>query len=128
MSYGPQRPNPCPPGAHIAYMPEPTCAYPPPYPGRQMGAPSQQYTWIPPDQQRPQQLAHRPSGLGINAAEATSFAWSALSVAGATTGAYHGYARTNSIAGAVVWSLLGGIFPLITIPVSIYQGFGKPKK
>ncbi len=54
--------------------------------------------------------------------------YSILSIAGATTGAYHGYKRNNSVGWAVGWFLLGGLFPFITIPVSLAEGFGKPKK
>jgi len=55
------------------------------------------------------------------------YIWSALSLAGAGTGAYHGYKRNRgSVGWAIGWFLLGGIFPIITIPVSIAQGFGKP--
>ncbi len=52
---------------------------------------------------------------------------SALSIAGAATGAYHGYKRDRSVGWAIAWGLLGGAFPIVTIPVSIAQGFGKPK-
>lgn len=57
-----------------------------------------------------------------------SYVWGALSLAGAGTGAYHGYKRNRgSIGWAIGWFLLGGMFPVITIPVSLAQGFGKPK-
>ena len=56
------------------------------------------------------------------------YAYAALSVAGTTTGAYHGYRRNRgSIGWAIGWGILGGLFPFITIPVSLAQGFGKPK-
>lgn len=51
----------------------------------------------------------------------------ALSIAGAATGAYHGYKRNGSAGWAFGWFLLGGMFPYFTIPVSIAQGFGKPR-
>jgi hypothetical protein len=52
-----------------------------------------------------------------------------LSVAGIGLGAYHGYRRHNeSIGWALGWAALGGIFPVVTIPLSLAQGFGKPKK
>lgn len=54
--------------------------------------------------------------------------WSAASLAGTVMGAYHGYKRNDSVGWAIVWALLGGIAPIITIPVSIAQGFGEPKK
>lgn len=49
-----------------------------------------------------------------------------LSVAGAAIGAYHGYKRNGgSIGWAIGWSLLGGMFPVITVPVALAQGLGK---
>src|SRR5262245_29612494 len=57
--------------------------------------------------------------------------WSIASVAGTGIGAYHGYKRHNgSIGWAIGWALLGGLFPIITIPVAVAQGFpneGKKK-
>jgi hypothetical protein len=51
----------------------------------------------------------------------------AASLAGTATGAYHGYKRNHgSIGWAIGWGLLGGVVPIITIPVSLAQGFGKP--
>jgi hypothetical protein len=50
-----------------------------------------------------------------------------LSFVGMAAGAYHGYKRNNSIGWAIAWGLLGGIAPVITLPVSLAQGFGKPK-
>lgn len=62
---------------------------------------------------------------GVNQALLTTM--SLLSVAGAGSGAYHGYKRHHdSIGWALIWALLGGIAPVITIPVSLAQGFGKP--
>ena len=52
-------------------------------------------------------------------------AWAALSVAGMGLGAYHGYKRNNSVGWGVGWGLLGGLFPIFTIPISLAQGFGK---
>ena len=50
----------------------------------------------------------------------------ALSVAGAGLGAYHGYKRNASIPWAIVWAAAGAIFPIVTIPVAIAQGFSQP--
>lgn len=50
-----------------------------------------------------------------------------LHTAGFVAGVYHGYKRNKSIGWALGWGLLGGIFPYITIPVSLAQGFGKLK-
>jgi len=55
-------------------------------------------------------------------------AMQAAGMVGAVAGAYHGYKRNNSIAWALVWSVLGGSMPFFTIPVSVAQGFGKRKK
>lgn len=50
----------------------------------------------------------------------------ALSIAGTALGAYHGYRRNRgSVGWAIGWALLGGMFPVITIPVALAQGFGK---
>jgi len=49
-------------------------------------------------------------------------------VVGGATGAYHGYRRHRGSWGwALGWSLLGSIAPFVTVPVSLAQGFGKPK-
>jgi len=53
--------------------------------------------------------------------------WTLASVAGMGTGAYHGYKRNDSVGWAIGWAVVGGIFPVVTIPVSIAQGFGKRK-
>ena len=50
-----------------------------------------------------------------------------LALAGTGLGAYHGYRRTDSVGWAIVWGLLGGLFPIITIPVAFAQGFGQRK-
>jgi hypothetical protein len=76
-----------------------------------------------------------PPGMGIEQENLVSgwrpgpgyYLWSVLSVAGMGTGAYHGYKRNRgSVGWAIGWGLLGGLFPIITIPVSLAQGFGKP--
>ena len=51
----------------------------------------------------------------------------ALALAGTGLGAYHGYKRNESIGWAIAWGLLGGIFPIIAIPVAFAQGFGQRK-
>lgn len=54
--------------------------------------------------------------------------WRLASAAGAVSGAYHGYKRNGgSIGWAIGWFLLGGLFPMFTIPVSLAQGYGKPR-
>lgn len=63
--------------------------------------------------------------LGVS--EGVLTAMRLLSVAGAASGAYHGYRRHHdSIGWALTWGLLGGIVPIFTIPISLAQGFGKP--
>jgi hypothetical protein len=54
-------------------------------------------------------------------------AYSLASIAGAGMGAYHGYKRNNSWGWALGWAVLGSLVPVITIPVSFAQGFGKRK-
>ena len=51
-----------------------------------------------------------------------------LFIAGTTVGAYHGYKRNNSVGWAVAWGLLGGIVPIITVPIALAQGLGQPKE
>ena len=50
-----------------------------------------------------------------------------LAVAGAALGAYHGYKRDDSVGWAIWWSLMGGLVPIVTIPIALAQGFGQPK-
>ena len=67
------------------------------------------------------------TGTGQAAAgNAWTLAASTLGLVGTGLGAYHGYKRTGSIGWAIGWALLGGLFPIITIPVAIAQGFAKP--
>jgi len=54
-------------------------------------------------------------------------AWTAASIAGTAAGAYHGYKRNDSVGWAIAWGLLGGLFPIIVLPLAYAQGFGKRK-
>lgn len=64
------------------------------------------------------------SGLG----ELSTNVYELLSLAGTVAGAYHGYKRNRgSIGWAIGWAFLGAAFPVITLPVAIAQGYGKPK-
>jgi len=54
--------------------------------------------------------------------------WGALGVAGTAISAYHGYKRNKSVGWAIWWGLMGGIFPVVTVPVAFAQGFGKRAK
>lgn len=49
------------------------------------------------------------------------------SYVGAVSGIYHGYRRNNSLWWALGWMVVGSAFPFVTIPLSVAQGFGKPK-
>ena len=49
-----------------------------------------------------------------------------LAVAGTGLGAFHGYRRTGSVGWAIAWAILGGLFPIITLPIAYAQGFAKP--
>lgn len=50
-----------------------------------------------------------------------------LSLAGALSGAYHGYKRNRHAGWAFAWFLFGGALPIFSIPLSLAQGFAKPK-
>lgn len=54
--------------------------------------------------------------------------YGAARLVGATAGAYHGYKRNKSVWWALGWSMLGGAIPILSLPLSAAQGFGKPKK
>lgn len=54
-----------------------------------------------------------------------SAVWGAASLLGTALGAYHGYRRNNSVGWGVWWAVMGGLFPIVTVPVAIAQGFGK---
>ena len=84
------------------------------------------------------QIAHTamPALRGFGAADdATSpmrstigLVWSLASIAGMGLGAYHGYKRNDSVGWAIGWGLLGGLLPIIVLPVAYAQGFGEPKR
>ncbi len=57
-----------------------------------------------------------------------STVWTVASIAGAGAGAYHGYKRNNSVWWGFGWFLLGGLLPVLTLPLSYAQGFGQEKK
>lgn len=52
-------------------------------------------------------------------------AYAIAGLAGTAIGAYHGYKRNDSVGWAIGWALLGGLFPVIVIPVAFAQGIGK---
>ena len=51
-----------------------------------------------------------------------------LGLIGTALGAYHGYRRTRSLGWTLLWALAGGLFPIVTIPVALAQGYGEPKR
>src|SRR6185503_2917091 len=51
--------------------------------------------------------------------------WGVASLAGTALGAYHGYKRNNSIGWSLWWGLMGGMFPIVVVPLALAQGFGK---
>lgn len=54
--------------------------------------------------------------------------YNVLSLVGMGAGVYHGYKRNDdSIGWAVAWGIFGGLLPVISIPISLAQGFGKEK-
>lgn|SRR5574341_1006069 len=54
--------------------------------------------------------------------------WTVLGVAGTALGAYHGYKRNHgSLGWAVGWGIFGAFLPILSIPISLAQGFGKPR-
>lgn len=51
-----------------------------------------------------------------------------ISATGAGLSAYHGYKRSRgSIGSAIGWGILGSFFGILTVPIALAQGFGKPK-
>lgn len=71
-----------------------------------------------------QTLDQRPTVLKRGLAVAYAIA----GIAGTGIGAYHGYKRNNSVGWAIGWALLGGLAPIIVIPVAFAQGIGKRAK
>ncbi len=75
-----------------------------------------------------QQLASLRGTGRVGAATVGSDLWGALALAGAATGIYHGYKRNNgSIGWGLGWGLFGSVAPVISIPLSLAEGFGKPQ-
>lgn len=60
--------------------------------------------------------------------ESLSTIGAVLSIAGAATGMYHGYLRNDqSVGWGIAWTIFGSLLPVFSIPLSLAQGFGKPK-
>lgn len=77
------------------------------------------------------ELAKMEGGFGIDGFEpnpAVGAVYSALVIASTGASAYHGYKRNDSVGWAIVWGLLGGLFPVITPAIAIAQGFAHPAR
>jgi hypothetical protein len=71
-------------------------------------------------------LAPQPQVLEVNGTvRALKIAYAIAGLAGTGIGAYHGYKRNESVGWAIVWAFLGGIAPVVVIPVAFAQGIGK---
>jgi hypothetical protein len=57
----------------------------------------------------------------------SSSIWGVLSVVSAAASGYHGYKRNGTIGGAMLWFVLGGLFPVFVPVVAVAQGFNKKK-
>lgn len=55
------------------------------------------------------------------------YGWKAIQYASSGACAYHGYRRNQSLFWAVMWGFLGGVVPVIALPVAFAQGFGDKK-
>ena len=75
-------------------------------------------------------LTHRPTHRPLVSTSGTVQIpdwYFALGVAGTAIGAYHGYKRNDSVGWAIAWAVLGGMFPIIVIPVAFAQGIDSRK-
>lgn len=63
----------------------------------------------------------------VGAVPALPVGWGLLSAASSGLSAYHGYKQSHSVGWAVVWGVLGALFPVITPAIAFAQGFGKRK-
>lgn len=80
------------------------------------------------DSMTPEQRAATAASLARIMDSPWWIAYRVASVVGGVLGLVHGFKRNNSSVGwAIGWGILGGMFPLITIPIALLQGFGKPK-
>ncbi len=53
----------------------------------------------------------------------------AVSIASSIGCAYHGFKRNKgSIGWTLVWGALGAWFPVITLPIAVFQGYAKPAR
>lgn len=71
-------------------------------------------------------LTRPPRSMGqLN--DGTRALWALASLAGTAAGAFHGYRRNDSVGWGVWWALMGGLFPIVTVPIAVAQGFGEPE-
>ena len=71
--------------------------------------------------------AESPTSVLVPPLTTAGILWSLLSTAGVAASAYHGYKRNNSVGWGIAWAFLGGLVPIVTVPIAIAQGFGKRK-
>lgn len=75
-------------------------------------------------------LDHLVFPLGAYRENSTSgVIWTLLATAAGAASAYHGYRRnkaSNPLAWALWWAFWGFAVPIITVPVSLAQGFAEP--
>jgi hypothetical protein len=62
--------------------------------------------------------------LGAFSDEGWKQLWAIAAAASIGASAYHGYKRNQSVGWAVIWGVLGGLFPIITPAIALGQGFG----
>lgn len=66
-------------------------------------------------------------GPAIRIGKSTAIGWGLVSTASAASGIYHGYRRNNSLGWGLWWGLMGAVFPVVSVAVSVAQGYGKRK-
>lgn len=54
--------------------------------------------------------------------------FSLVGFASGAAGAYHGYKRNQSVPWAVVWFLGSALFPVVSVPIMLSQGFAKARR
>jgi len=71
------------------------------------------------------------SALDLSDDDGISVGSALLSLVGAASvgaAAYHGYKRNrDSLGWALVWGVMGGVVPPLTLALAVGQGFGEPK-
>lgn len=67
------------------------------------------------------------SGAGDAVASTMNTVYAAASLIGATSGAYHGYKRNQSVGWAIGWFVFGGLLPFLSVPIMFAEGFAERK-